>query len=562
MDEHVTLTFHGAARTVTGSCMEITSAGRRILVDCGLFQGSRTLESLNHEAFGFDPSTIEAVVLTHAHIDHCGLLPKLVAQGFDGPIFCTAQTADLLEYMLADAGRIQEFEATRRNGRRDRAGDERFTPLYTEQDALVAWRRTRPVPLEVWFEPAPAFRARLWNAGHILGAASAEVDTGGVRLLCSGDLGPQHKAFQTTPAGPTGVDHVVCESTYGSRTRERPSLEQRRDQLAAEVNDALARGGNLVIPAFALERTQELLLDIAHLTDAHRIPDVPVFVDSPLATRATSVFARHASELEDLGGTDVFHHRAIHYVEDADASMRINDMSGVIVIAASGMCEAGRIRHHLEHNLHRRDSTILFVGFQAQGSLGRVLLDGAPRVRISGSDINVRARIRRIDTYSAHADRDELRNWIAQRAPITGGLFLTHGEPGALAALTALVGEDAPQLPVITPAIGESYLLPAAAPATLVAAARPDAARLVGRDWQNDYAEFTLGLKQRLSRIPNTADRQKAVAEMRRVLDAYIDSGHSDADDAERDGARRHGGTGHPDSRRVSSSRPRSRRRS
>lgn len=527
VDGNVTLTFHGAAQTVTGSCMELASAGHRILVDCGLFQGSRTLETLNHAPFDFDPSTIEAVVLTHSHIDHSGLLPKLVAQGFGGPIFCTAPTADLLEYMLADAGRIQEFEATRRNRRRDRAGEERFTPLYTEQDGLSAWRRTRPMALEQWFEPAPGFRSRLWNAGHILGAASAEVDTGGVRVLCSGDLGPQHKAFQNAPAGPTGVDHVVCESTYGGRSQERPSLEQRRDRLAAEIDEALARGGNLVIPAFALERTQELLLDIAHLADAHRIPDVPVFVDSPLATRATSVFARHADELEDLGDTDVFRHRIFHFVENADVSARINDMSGVVVIAASGMCEAGRIRHHLAHNLHRRDSTILFVGYQAQGSLGRVLLDGAQRVRISGFDVNVRARIRRIDTYSAHADQTELRNWIARRAPITGGLFLNHGEPGAIAALTALVGEDAPQLTVFAPAIGETYLLPASAPATLVTAARPDAARLVGRDWQNDYAEFTLGLKQRLARIPDVADRQKAVAELRRVLDAYTDGGAS-----------------------------------
>jgi metallo-beta-lactamase family protein len=525
MANHVNLTFHGAAKTVTGSCMEIESESTRILVDCGLFQGSRTLETLNYGAFAFAPDTIDAVVLTHAHIDHCGLLPKLVAQGFEGPIFCTAQTSDLLQYMLADAGRIQEFEAQRRNQRRDRAGEATIAPLYTEQDARTAWRKTRPVPLEEWVEPAIGFRARLWNAGHILGATSAEVDVGGVRLLCSGDLGPQNKAFHADPEGPSGLDYVICESTYGSRTRTQMSIDQRRALLEEEINKAISRGGNLVIPAFALERTQELLLDIAYLADADRIPNVPVFVDSPLANRATSVFARHANELEDLGGKDIFHHPAIHYVGDASVSMRINSMSGVIIIAASGMCEAGRIRHHLAHNLHRRDSTILFVGFQAQGSLGRIILEGARQVRISGTDINVRAHIRRIDSYSAHADQAELLDWIRERKPISGSLFLTHGEPGALSALTELVSEDDPSLSIIDPDIGESYQLQSGTPAKLTGTARTDAAQLIGRDWQNDYADFAVGLKRKLAQIPDPVSRQKAVADMRKVLDRYADSG-------------------------------------
>lgn len=527
MANPVNLTFHGAVKTVTGSCMEFTFEDRRILVDCGLFQGSRSLETLNYGAFAFAPDTVDAVVLTHAHIDHCGLLPKLVAQGYEGPIFCTDQTADLLEYMLADAGRIQEFEAQRRNQRRDRAGEATFEPLYTEQDALTAWRQTRPVPLEEWFEPTAGFRSRLWNAGHILGATSAEVAAGDVRLLCSGDLGPQNKAFHADPEGPAGLDYVVCESTYGSRTRAQLTIAQRRDLLEEEINTAIGRGGNLVIPAFALERTQELLLDIAYLADQDRIPHVPVFVDSPLANRATSVFARHASELEDLGGKDIFHHPSIHYVDDASASMRINNMSGVIIIAASGMCEAGRIRHHLEHNLHRRDSTILFVGFQAQGSLGRILLEGAERVRISGTDLNVRAQIRRIDSYSAHADQSELLTWITERKPISGSLFLTHGEPGAAAALAELVTEHDPSLPVTIPAIGESYQLQSGTPAKLVGTARSDAAQLIGRDWQNDYADFAVGLKHQLARISDSGNRRKAIADMRKVLDEYAEPHHT-----------------------------------
>ncbi|MGW0176391.1 MBL fold metallo-hydrolase [Rhodococcus sp. NPDC003322] len=523
MTDHVNLTFHGAAKTVTGSCMEFSTNGTRILVDCGLFQGSRSLETLNHSAFAFDPHEIDAVVVTHAHIDHCGLLPKLVARGYGGSIFCTDQTADLLEYMPADAGRIQEFEASRRNRRRDRVGEDSFTPLYTERDAVMTWQRTRPVPLGEWFAPAPGARVRLWNAGHILGASSAEVELAGVRVFCSGDLGPRNKAFHTGPAGPSGVDHVVCESTYGGRARARLTIAERRGLLEDEVNRAIARGGNLLIPAFALERTQELLLDIACLVDENRIPKVPVFVDSPLATHATRVFARHARELEDLGGRDIFHHPAIHYVDNAAASARINDMSGVIVIAASGMCEAGRIRHHLVQNLPRQDSTVLFVGFQAQGSLGRVILDGARRVRISGTDINVRARIRRIDSYSAHADQTELQDWIRERKPISGSLFLTHGEPTALAALAQLAAEADPSLKVVTPEIGEGYRLRPGTPATLVQTARSDAAQLVGRDWQNDYADFTVTLKQHLALIEDPEDRQTAIAEMRKILDGYAE---------------------------------------
>ena len=281
MSSALTLTFHGAAGTVTGSCMELRLGDKAILIDCGLFQGSRTLETLNHGAFSFDPGKIDAVVLTHAHIDHCGLLPKLSAQGFDKPIWCTPATSDLLEYMLADAGRIQEAEADRRNRRRDRAGESRFEPLYTEQDALTAWRLTRPTPLCDWFDPAPGFRARFWNAGHILGAASVEIEAAGSRLLLSGDLGPINKAFHPDPQAPTGLDHVVCEATYGDRARDKLTIEQRRTQLEGEIKDALSRGGNLIIPSFALERTQELLLDLAKLADANRIPNVPIFVDSP-----------------------------------------------------------------------------------------------------------------------------------------------------------------------------------------------------------------------------------------------------------------------------------------
>lgn len=517
----LSLTVHGAAQTVTGSCHEFHFRGSRVLVDCGLFQGSRSLEALNHEPFDFDASAIDAVILTHAHIDHSGLLPRLVAQGFTGPVWCTRETADLLEFMLADAGRIQENEAERRNRRRDRAGDKPFEPIYTEQDALAAWRQTQPVAIGEWFEPAAGFRSRLWNAGHILGSASVELEAGGTRVLCSGDLGPENKSFHPAPHSPAGFDHIICESTYGDREREKVSISERRALLEAEIAAARVRGGNLVIPVFALERTQELLLDIATLSASGRIGNAMVFVDSPLANRATGVFRKYASILEDTGGRDVFGHPSIHYVNDVAESMRLNSVSGAIILAASGMCEAGRIRHHLYYNLPRRDSTILFVGFQAAGSLGRVILEGATRVRISGRDVRVKAQIRRIESYSAHADQSELLAWIKNRGPIAGSLFLDHGEPAAIEALRRLAQSEGLASQVVTPAIGERYELPVGGPARRTKTGRADIREVIGRDWQNDYASLATSLKDRLNQIPNPHKRQKAIEEMRRILDSY-----------------------------------------
>ncbi len=519
----LSMTFHGAARTVTGSCMELRSGDSRVLVDCGLYQGSRSLEAFNLEPFDFDPGQIDAVVLTHGHIDHSGLLPRLAAEGFGGAIWCTRETSDLLEYMLADAGRIQESEAERRNRRRDRAGDEAFRPIYTEADAIAAWKQSRPVAREAWFEPAPGFRARLWNAGHILGSASVEIEAGGSRLLFSGDLGPENKAFYPDPQAPAGFDHVVCESTYGDREREEVTIADRRKLLEAEIVAARARGGNLVIPTFALERTQELLLDIATLSDSGRIGAATVYVDSPLATRATTVFERYAAQLEDAGSGDVFRHPSIHYVNDVSESIRLNAVSGAIILAASGMCEAGRIRHHLFHNLHRRDSTVLFVGYQAEGTLGRIILEGAKRVRISGRDVDVRAQVRRIDSYSAHADQGELLEWIEARGPIAGSLFLDHGESGAIEELRRLAQARSLASPVVVPEIGERYELLPGKHARRVATGRPERQRAIGRDWQNDYADLAANLKRKLAAIRNDQAREKAIAEMRRILDSYSD---------------------------------------
>ncbi len=521
MTKDLTLSFHGAARTVTGSCMEFCHAGKRILVDCGLFQGSRTLETLNRTPFAFDAKRVDAVVLTHAHIDHCGLLPRLVAEGFAGDIWCTEQTAALLEYMLADAGRIQEGDAARRNRRKDRADLPDILPIYTEQDALAAWKQTREIAREEWFEPVPGFKARLWNAGHILGSASVELVIDETRILCSGDLGPKHKAFYADPESPAGFDHVICEATYGDRTREDITIAERRTLLEAEIKAALARGGNLIIPVFALERTQELLLDLAALMETKRIASIPVFIDSPLANRATSVFAKYADTLEDLNGENIFRNTAFHFVDATAESIRLNSVSGAIILAASGMCEAGRIRHHLKHNLFKRDATILFVGFQAEGTLGRVILDGAERVRIWGEDIVVRAQIRRIDSYSAHADQTDLIAWMEARRPIAGSLFLGHGEAASIDTLRQFASAKGIASSVVVPELGETYHLAAGQPARRTKTGDPHLQEAIGRDWQNSYADFASNLKRELAQIEDTRSRERAVADMRKVLDSY-----------------------------------------
>lgn len=522
MSNIINLSFHGAARTVTGSCMEFAFNGKRILVDCGLFQGSRSLEVMNYEDFDFNPHDIDAVILTHAHIDHSGLLPKLVANGYKGDIYCTGPTRDLLQFMLADAGRIQEYEAMRRNRRKDRAGQSKFEPIYTEQDAIKAWEASIGIDYQTWFSPIDGFKARFWNAGHILGSASVELEIGEVKIICSGDIGPENKAFYEDPEAPQNLDYVICESTYGNRSRVHMQIEQRRNLLETEIKSALRRGGNLVVPVFALERTQELLLDIATLIVQGKIPNIPVFVDSPLASQATQVFKKHSSELEDLSDPNIFSHPAIHYVDDVEVSKRLNNVTGAIILSASGMCEAGRIRHHLIHNLPSANSTILFVGFQAQGSLGRTILDGAKMVRISGQEVSVKAQIRQIDSYSAHADQSELIEWIKGRLPINGSLILSHGEAQSIDYLAELIQKDEKTLSIIKPEIGETYELTKNNNARRLKTGRLDVRYAIDKDWQNEYADFSLNLKNDLKRIKDPEQRKKAIEHMRNIIESFV----------------------------------------
>jgi metallo-beta-lactamase family protein len=524
----VTLDFFGAAGSVTGSCYRISHPKGSFLVDCGMFQGSKTLNALNYRPLPFDAREPDFLLLTHAHIDHSGMIPKLVKAGFRGPVLATGSTADLLTFMLPDSGNIQESEVERINRRNAQRGEPAVTPIYTRADAEATLKRVREVPYEKWIEAGPGVRARYWNAGHILGSASIEVEvqTGSpqhprLRLLFSGDLGPTHKAFHPQPDAPEGFDYVITESTYGGRDRPELTAEQRRAVLREEVLAAVKRGGNLLIPSFAIERSQELLLDFADLFRTKELPRMTVYIDSPLAVRATKVFVEHARELEDMEHGSPFELPNFHFVETVEQSKAINRItSGAIILSASGMCEAGRIRHHLKNNLWRAEATVLFVGYQAPGTLGQLLQSGAKSVRIHGEEVTVRAAMRRLEAYSGHADGPELVAWIRERLPVSHGIFLTHGEDETRAAFKqALVAAGYDSGKIFIPQLDDSFDLMAG----VIHAPRerrlpPEA---VGRlDWHNDYAALTLDLRRRLETLPSDKAREALLGQMRTMLAA------------------------------------------
>ena len=523
------LTFCGAAGTVTGSCSMIETGSVRFLVDCGMFQGNRTIRALNREPFPFDPASVDFLLVTHAHIDHSGLVPKLVKHGFRGPIYGTAPTLDLLESMLLDSASIQESDAERRNRHLRRKGRPELEPVYTAEDATRALRLMKPVDYGEWLDPAGDVRARFWNAGHILGSSSIElsIDASGadgrLRLLFSGDLGPDEKAFHPDPDAPEGFDYVVCESTYGARERDDYTLAERREALRVQLVEGLERGGNVVIPSFAVERSQELLHDIGVLLSRGEIPRATVYLDSPLARKVTEVFCEHQAVLSevDVDERELFRNRDFRIVQSVDESKAINGVQGgAIILSASGMCDAGRIQHHLKNNLGNPKATVLFVGYQAPGSLGRYLQDGAKHVRIHGREYPVRARVCRIGNYSAHADQGELAAWILERRPVVGGLFFNHGEDDARRALRDLLvssGFEAER--IFLPRFDESFELVAGTATSKGRVAERVQEDELERDWHNDYVAFRIGLSERLQGTNDPAELHALFQRLREVLD-------------------------------------------
>lgn len=429
--EPFSLRSYGGAGTVTGSCHLLETDSVRVLVDCGAFQGSRALFALNREPFGFDPTAIDAVLLTHAHLDHSGRLPQLVKAGYRGPIYALPATEMLVQQLLLDAAKIQH-EDKARDIRRGKTPDE---PTFDEADVRQVLDSIEPIAYDTPFTAAGlTVTARV--AGHIPGSASFLVEVAGQRVVFSGDLGNARKDVLPDPAPCPEADLVVIESTYGNRDHR--DFDATIDEFADILKEAVRRQGKILIPSFALERTQDVLFHIARLEDEGRVPSIPVYVDSPLADRVEDVYQACGDELSDdvhavsAQGRDPFAPKQLHYTQSVDESKKINTLRGAaIVIAGSGMMSGGRIVHHLRAHLPDSHTTLVIVGFQPYGGLGRQLVDGARQVRVLGTPVDVRARVATINGLSAHADRTELLEWSSTAGP--SARFLTvHGEPQSL----------------------------------------------------------------------------------------------------------------------------------
>ncbi len=462
------LTFWGAAQTVTGSMHLIEVNGQRILLDCGLYQGKRSLSYERNLNLPFDPASIDVVILSHAHIDHSGNLPNLVKQGFRGSIWSTPATRDLCVAMLQDSGYIQEQDAAYVNRKRVRDGLPPVEPLYTKHDALEAIKQFISINYHRPFTPSAGVTATFLDAGHILGSAIVVLDIVEEgkqrRLVFSGDLGRQGMAILRDPETIGDADFLIMESTYGNRRHE--TRDEARQVLRQVIVEAHKRRGKVIIPAFAVGRTQELVYALNQLSEAQKIPSLDIYVDSPLAVDVTEIFRAHPEcyDEETLAllqeARNPFGFRRLTYVRDVEDSKRLNFLrDSAVIISASGMCESGRILHHLKNNIEDSDNTVLFSGFQAENTLGRRILDGNRRVRIFGEEYDVRARVARLEGYSAHADSDELRTWAAnfdrQRLQ---GIFLVHGEQESLMGLSGLLlGEGYRSVEI--PQLGESFAL-------------------------------------------------------------------------------------------------------
>jgi metallo-beta-lactamase family protein len=454
----VRLSFHGADRDVTGSCHLVECAGRRILIDCGLYQGSREIAEENAGDFGFDPAGIDFVLLTHAHLDHCGRLPLLTRRGFRGEIVATTTTHELARLVMLDAAHLQEEASS--NSRRPRHGadDKSAEPLFTVSDTLKSLESfgrsaTYGQPADL----AQGIRATFVDAGHILGSASILLELTqadrSLRLLFSGDLGNAGHPLLLTPAPPPRADVVVIETTYGDRLHK--PMDASVDELYTAISDTLGLGGNVIIPTFALERAQELLWMFNRGIEKSRLmPSIQVFLDSPMAISATEIFARHPECLQPEAarlfreGRNPLTMPGLHFTRERAESVALNNIrGGAIIMAGAGMATGGRVRHHLKHNISREECSVIFVGFAAKGTLARQIIDRQNPVRILGDDIPVRARIHTINGFSAHADQAELLTWHEHTG--AGRTFLTHGEEAAMQKFASRLGKTRVEMPAL-----------------------------------------------------------------------------------------------------------------
>jgi metallo-beta-lactamase family protein len=446
------LTFMGAARGVTGSRYLLEYSGFTLLVDCGLYQ-EREFQHRNWEPFRCSPKKLHAVLLTHAHLDHCGLLPKLVKDGFHGKVICTPATADIARIILLDAAKIQEEDAAykkKRHEQEGRKGHYPAVPLYTVADAEACSSLFAPVEYNVPVEVAPGIEATFNDAGHVLGSSMIKIVFSGVgekrSIVFSGDIGRWDRPILGDPDVFKKTDYVVMESTYGDRNHEGTNLID--NELADIVNGAFRAGGNIIVPSFALQRAQEILYYLNALLIAKKIPPLDVYMDSPMANKITEVYKSHGELFDEDMKTlmrlnqSPFGFPGLKTVETVEESKRLNELKGTyMIIAGAGMANGGRIKHHLANNITRTESTIMFVGYQAAGTLGRQILDGAKQVRIHGQQYPVRAHITRIEGLSAHADRDDLLKWISSLSANPKHVYITHGEESSAESFSAFLHE-------------------------------------------------------------------------------------------------------------------------
>lgn len=445
--------FCGAAKMVTGSCHLIEYANKKLLVDCGMRQGQDTKTELGEDSFPFDAASVDAVLLTHAHIDHSGLLPLLVKKGFSGDIITTEATSQLCTIMLPDSANIQEYDAQLENKKRQRAGKKLIEPLYTMQDVNNTLKLIKGVKYDETVKLSDEVTVRFKDAGHLLGSASVEIwitEEGVTKTLAfSGDIGRAERPIICDPKFIEQADYVIMESTYGDRNHEAGTNDEKEAQLASVLRAAIARGGNIVIPSFAIGRTQELLYYVKRFIANNTVKGlekIPVYVDSPLGIEATRVYERSADGYYDEEAMELrregspFDFETVNFTRTADESKLINVTPGQkIIIASSGMCDAGRIRHHLKHNLYQKNATVIFAGYQAVGTLGRLLVDGAEKVKLFGEEIRVNAVIEHLSVFSGHAGRNELVDWVSAITPKPDRVFLVHGEEEALDMLAGAI---------------------------------------------------------------------------------------------------------------------------
>ena len=437
------LTFNGAAGMVTGSSYLLEAAGKRILIDCGMFQGSKDIVRINYERFNFDPKSVDCLLLTHAHIDHCGLVPKLVRSGFRGSIYATPPTVQLAKIMLEDSAAVNKEETEQENRRRVREGLKPRKPLYTMDDVKRSFHFFHPLPYGRIQQVAKGVKIRLRNAGHILGSAMIEVhvtEHGNTkRIVFTGDMGQGGTPVVEDPESIEQADYMLVESTYGSRTHG--DVRTRQESLAREVLDTYRRGGMLMIPSFAVERTQEIIYYLHRMDRDGTLPEENVFLDSPLAIEATKVFNAHMEYFSPALRNEFkapFTFKKLKFLKTTEDSATLNDYRRpCIVIAGNGMCTAGRIKFHLKHHLWNERNTVLFVGYQAEGTLGRMILEGAKKVHLMGFDVAVKAKVRHIDSFSSHIDGKGLLKWLGKMQSKPRKLFIVHGEESSAAELEA-----------------------------------------------------------------------------------------------------------------------------